>query len=86
MNHDQGVVAVWEEHSAIGHHHAELRVDGTVDAWTEPPFGETRYPGEGDPDHNSICGCPGQWPRAFCLECAGCAKCEQCSCNRPRLL
>ncbi|WP_331756549.1 hypothetical protein [Streptomyces sp. NBC_01568] len=86
MNHDQGVVAVSEENNAIGHHYEELHADGTLDAWTEPPFGETRYPGEDDPDHNPICDCPGQWPLAFCLECAGCAECEQCSCNDPRLL
>jgi hypothetical protein len=65
MNHGQEheVVAVWAEHSASGHHYEELRADGTVDAWTQPPYGETRYPGEEDPDHNPICSCPGQWPR-----------------------
>ncbi|MFE4258114.1 dihydrofolate reductase family protein [Streptomyces sp. NPDC056883] len=73
MKHDQGVVAALrEEHSAIGHHHEELHADGTLDAWTELPFGETRYRGEDDPDRNPICDCPGQWPLAFCLECAGC--------------
>ena len=88
MNHgqEQEIVAVWEEHSGIGHHYEELRADRTVDAWTEPPFSETRYPGEDDPDHNPICSCPGQWPLAFCLECAGCDNCGQCPCSRPRLL
>lgn len=88
MNHGQehDVVAVWAEHSASGHHYEELRADGTVDAWTQPPYGETRYPGEDDPDHNPICSCPGPWPRAFCLECAGCTQCTQCRCRSPRLL
>jgi hypothetical protein len=88
MTHHQepDVVAVWHESSAIAHRYEELRGDGTVDAWTEPPFGETRYPGEADPDHNPICSCPGPLPRAFCMECAGCADCEQCRCPSPSLL
>lgn len=80
MKHGQEVVAVWEEHSDIGHHYEELRADGTVDAWTEPPFGEPLYPGQGDPDYNPICSCPGPWPLAFCLDCAGCDECGQCAC------
>ncbi|MGW1619950.1 hypothetical protein [Streptomyces sp. NPDC002172] len=83
---DEVVVAVWEKHSDIGHHYEELLADGRVIAWTEPPFGETVHPGEDDPDYNPICHCPGQTPRAFCLECAGCADCDQCRCPRPALL
>lgn len=88
MTHDQEpeVIAVWHTASAIGRHFEELLADGTVHAWTEPPFGETYYPGEGDPHYNPICGCPGPFPRAFCMECAGCADCEQCRCPGPRLL
>ncbi|MET9520326.1 hypothetical protein [Streptomyces sp. NPDC002994] len=37
LGEEHEVVAVWAEHSAIGHHYEELRADGTVDAWTEPP-------------------------------------------------
>jgi hypothetical protein len=73
------VVAVWAEHSGIGHHYEELLADGKVLAWTEPPFSETAHPGEDDPDYNPICHCPGT-PRAFCMECAGC---DQCRCPRP---
>ncbi|MFD8937933.1 hypothetical protein ACFV0R_22240 [Streptomyces sp. NPDC059578] len=79
-------VAVWAEHSAIGHRYEELLADGTVLAWTEPPVGEPLHEGADDPDHNPICVCPGQWPTAFCIECAGCSACAQCSCPRPRLL
>ncbi|MBT1185203.1 hypothetical protein HET69_14570 [Streptomyces sp. CJ_13] len=43
-------------------------VQPDVDAWTEPPFGEPPYPGQGDPDYNPICSCPGPWPLAFCLD------------------
>ncbi|MER7050308.1 hypothetical protein [Streptomyces jumonjinensis] len=80
------VATVWTEHSETGHRHEELLADGTLIAWTEPPFGETVHPGDDDPDHNPICACPGTWPAAFCLECAGCAACAQCPCVRPRPL
>ncbi|MFI6530167.1 hypothetical protein [Streptomyces uncialis] len=80
------VAAVWTEHSETGHRYEELLADGTVIAWTEPPFGETVHPRDDDPDHHRICACPGTWPTAFCLECAGCAACAQCPCARPRLL
>ncbi|MEU7038800.1 hypothetical protein ABZ958_34795 [Streptomyces sp. NPDC046237] len=76
---DEVVVATWSEHSEIGHHYEDLLADGSVIAWTEPPFGESLYPGDDDPDYNPICHCPGQWPRQFCMECAGCAACGQCS-------
>ncbi|MEW1551854.1 hypothetical protein [Streptomyces tsukubensis] len=79
-------VAVWAEHSEVGHRYEELLADGTVTAWTEPPFGESVHPGDDEPDHNPICHCPGTCPAAFCLECAGCAACAQCLCTRPRLL
>ncbi|WP_245172947.1 hypothetical protein [Streptomyces achromogenes] len=60
MTHDQEpeVVAVCHTASAIGRHFEELLTDGTVYAWTEPPFGETYYPGEDSPDYNPICNCP----------------------------
>ncbi|WP_158857901.1 hypothetical protein [Streptomyces sp. NRRL B-1347] len=47
MNHgqDHEVVARWEGHSDIGHHYEELRADGTLDSWTEPPIGEPQLPG-----------------------------------------
>lgn len=32
--------------------------DGSVIAWTEPPFGETLYPGDDAPDYNPIYSCP----------------------------
>ncbi|MFF8604163.1 hypothetical protein ACF065_34720 [Streptomyces sp. NPDC015232] len=82
MNHDQEepeVIAVCHTASAVGRHFEELLADGTVYAWTEPPFGETYYPGEDDPDCNPICDCPGQWPCQFCMECAGCTACGQCT-------
>ncbi|CAL9674526.1 hypothetical protein [Streptomyces sp. enrichment culture] len=44
MNHDQEepeVVAVWHTASAVGRHFEELLADGTVQAWAEPPLGET---------------------------------------------
>ncbi|WP_172388023.1 hypothetical protein [Streptomyces sp. MNP-20] len=82
MNHgqDQKAVVRWEEHSAIGHHYGELRADGMLDSWTEPPIRETRFPGEDGPDHNPICQCPGQRPRAFRFTCADCAGCGRCPC------
>ncbi|MEU3602289.1 hypothetical protein ABZ714_26755 [Streptomyces sp. NPDC006798] len=80
------VAATWTQHSDTGHRYEELHTDGTVHAWTEPPFGETVNPGDDDPDHNTVGHCPGQWPTAFCLECAGCAACAQCPCTCPRLL
>ncbi|TDU67124.1 hypothetical protein [Streptomyces sp. KS 21] len=80
------VVATWSEHSDVCHHFEDLLADGSVIAWTEPPFGETLYPGDDDPDYNPICDCPGPWPLAFCLECAGCDNCGQCPCSRPHLL
>ncbi|MBK3384667.1 MULTISPECIES: hypothetical protein [Streptomyces] len=46
---DEVVVATWSEHSEIGHHYEDLLADGSVIAWTEPPFGETLYPGDDDP-------------------------------------
>ncbi|MFV0131595.1 hypothetical protein ACLGI4_28510 [Streptomyces sp. HMX112] len=66
MTHDQHpeVVAVWHTASAAGRYFEELLADGTVHAWTEPPFGETYYPGEDDPDYNPICDCPAV-PRRF---------------------
>ncbi|MEU3188683.1 hypothetical protein ABZ707_31470 [Streptomyces sp. NPDC006923] len=75
---DEVVVATWSEHSEIGHHYEDLLADGSVIAWTEPPFGETLYPGDDDPDYNPICSCP-RLPRQFCLECVGCAACGQCT-------
>ncbi|GAA2917317.1 hypothetical protein GCM10010524_54820 [Streptomyces mexicanus] len=36
-----------------------MLADGTVYAWTEPPFGEALYPGDGGPDCDNICGCLG---------------------------
>ncbi|GGT30383.1 MULTISPECIES: hypothetical protein [Streptomyces] len=45
---DEVVVATWSEHSEIGHHYEDLLADGQVIAWTEPPFGETLYPGDDD--------------------------------------
>ncbi|MFF9024858.1 hypothetical protein [Streptomyces eurythermus] len=47
--------------------------------WTEPPFGETYYPGEDDPDYNPICNCS-TVPRRFCMSCADCAACRPCTC------
>ena len=81
MTQDQEpeVVAVWHTASAVGRHFEELLADGTVYAWTEPPLGETYYPGEDDPDHNPICDCPAV-PRAFCMSCAACAACRPCVC------
>ncbi|NED11860.1 hypothetical protein [Streptomyces sp. SID9124] len=43
---DEVVVATWSEHSEIGHHYEDLLADGSVIAWTEPPFGETLCPGD----------------------------------------
>ncbi|KUN16248.1 MULTISPECIES: hypothetical protein [Streptomyces] len=87
MTHDQEpeVVAVWHTASAIGRRFEKLLADGTVYVWTEPPIGETYYPGEDAPDYNPICHCP-RTPRAFCVECTGCADCEQCRCPSPALL
>ncbi|MGW6247893.1 hypothetical protein [Streptomyces roseolus] len=72
------VVTTWSEHSEIGHHHEDLLTDGQVAAWTEPPFGETPHPGDDDPDYNPICDCL-LLPKQFCMECAGCAACGQCT-------
>ncbi|GAB1339841.1 hypothetical protein ACE1SV_64310 [Streptomyces sp. E-15] len=85
MNHDQEepkVVAAWHTASAVGQHFEELLADGTVYAWTEPPFGETYHAGEDDPDYNPICDCPAV-PRAFCISCATCAVCRPCTCPPP---
>ncbi|MEV5242922.1 hypothetical protein AB0K89_27995 [Streptomyces cinnamoneus] len=51
MTHGQEpeVVAVWYTASAIGWHFEELLADGTVHAWTEPPFGETYTPARTTP-------------------------------------
>ncbi|MFJ2825886.1 hypothetical protein ACIO7M_32990 [Streptomyces toxytricini] len=76
---EEVVVATWSEPSEIGHHYEDVLADGLVISWTEPPFGEMLPPGDDDPDYNLICDCPGQWPRQFCMECAGCAACGQCT-------
>ncbi|MET9800333.1 hypothetical protein [Streptomyces sp. NPDC006368] len=80
MTHDQEpeAVAVWPTASAIGRHFEELFADGTVQAWTESPFGKTYYPGEDAPDYNPICACPSV--RRFCMSCADCATCRPCTC------
>ncbi|MFE6456752.1 hypothetical protein ACFVP0_04740 [Streptomyces cinereoruber] len=85
MNGDQArEVAYWQETGWTGTRCEVLLADGTVEAWTEPPFGETRYPGEDSPDHNPICDCPALFPAAFCVECGDCtATCGQCACHRP---
>ncbi|MYY85527.1 MULTISPECIES: hypothetical protein [unclassified Streptomyces] len=75
---DEVVVATWSEHSETGHHYEDLLADGRVIAWTEPPFGESLYPGDDDPDYNPVCHCP-RTPQQFCMECAGCAACGQCT-------
>ncbi|MGW3387873.1 hypothetical protein [Streptomyces cinereoruber] len=70
MNGDQArEVAYWQETGWPVTRCEVLLADGTVEAWTEPPFGETRYPGEDAPDHNPICDCPALFPAAFCVEC-----------------
>ncbi len=77
---DEVVVATWSEHSEIGHHYEDLLADGRVIAWTEPPFGESLYPGDDDPDYNPICHCP-LTPRQFCMEGAGCNAPCNTGCN-----
>ncbi|MEV2255965.1 hypothetical protein AB0I94_36330 [Streptomyces sp. NPDC050147] len=72
------VVATWSEHSAVGHHDEDLLADGRAIAWTQPPSGEMLHPGDGVPDYNPICSCP-RVPKEFCMECAGCAACGQCT-------
>ncbi|QKV97210.1 hypothetical protein HUT19_40680 [Streptomyces sp. NA02950] len=73
---DDTVMATWSEHSDIGHHYEDLLATGRVISWTEPPFGGTAHPD--DPDYNPICRCP-LTPQQFCMECAGCAACGQCT-------
>ncbi|MGW0825279.1 hypothetical protein [Streptomyces sp. NPDC002845] len=63
------VVAVWAEHSDIGHHYEELLADGRVIAWTQPPFGETVHPGEDGPDrHRRLGVCHRSNCRGRCLD------------------
>ncbi|MFE5512233.1 hypothetical protein ACFQ9J_16735 [Streptomyces sp. NPDC056529] len=77
-------VAYWQETGWTGTRCETLLADGTVEAWTEPPFGETRYPDEDAPDYNTICDCPTLFPAALCVECGGyTATCGQCVCHRP---
>ncbi|MFF7780463.1 hypothetical protein ACFZCG_39390 [Streptomyces tanashiensis] len=86
-DHPAQDVAFWSTSSATGRRYEALLDDGTVEAWTELPLGESLYAaGDDDPDHNPICGCP-LLPTSFGLECGGCTvACAQCTCHRPLVL
>ncbi|MGM0361671.1 hypothetical protein ACNFRX_16880 [Streptomyces griseoaurantiacus] len=79
MSADGPVVATWVQSTACGTRYEDLTADGQVHVDYAPPLGEPWFEGDDDPDHNPICSCP-RLPKQFCMECAGCAACGQCTC------
>jgi hypothetical protein len=75
-------VAVWTSVTGCGTRTETLTDDGQVHVDVIPPFGETEFAGDDDPDYNPVCNCP-RAPRAWCEQCADCAARRRTCTHRP---